>query len=165
MTRPGASRQRVQRADGRTINVARRRGHLSYCFHGCCCGRTDKGYVAAPVDTYKDEWTRRKIRNQVHLTKAGCLGPCALSNVAHLVFDGHDVWFHSVNDAWLVVAIFDYIGAMLAADGFLSPPRNCWNTPSTTTPGTRPAPCPWPDARILTWRSRSHRTPCQAWRS
>ncbi|ACO47838.1 cobaltochelatase subunit CobN [Deinococcus deserti] len=122
MTRPGTSRQRVQRADGRTINVARRRGHLSYCFHGCCCGRTDKGYVAAPVDTYKDEWTRRKIRNQVHLTKAGCLGPCALSNVAHLVFDGHDVWFHSVNDAWLVVAIFDYISAMLEADGFLPPP-------------------------------------------
>ncbi|MFC4425123.1 cobaltochelatase subunit CobN [Deinococcus navajonensis] len=125
MTKPTAStavRQRVTRADGRTINVARKRGHLSYCFHGCCCGRTDKGYAAAPADVYKDEWTRRKIRNQVHLTKAGCLGPCALSNVAHLVFDGHDVWFHSVNDAWLVVAIFDYIGAMLSADGYLSPP-------------------------------------------
>ncbi|MFC4638205.1 cobaltochelatase subunit CobN [Deinococcus hohokamensis] len=122
MTRSAPSRQRVTRADGRTINVARRRGHLSYCFHGCCCGRTDKGYAAAPADVYKDEWTRRKIRNQVHLTKAGCLGPCALSNVAHLVFDGHDMWFHSVNDGWLVVAIFDYIEAMLTADGYLPPP-------------------------------------------
>lgn len=121
MTKPN-SRQRVTRADGRTINVVRKRGHLSYCFHGCCCGRTDKGYLAAPVDAYKEEWTRRKIRNQVHLTKSGCLGPCALANVAHLVFDGHDVWFHSVSDAWLVVAIFDYIDAMLRADGFLPPP-------------------------------------------
>ncbi|GAA5501685.1 aerobic cobaltochelatase subunit CobN [Deinococcus xinjiangensis] len=121
-SRQPSSRQRVTRADGRTINVVRKRGHLSYCFHGCCCGRTDKGYMAAPVDTYKEEWTRRKMRNQIHLTKSGCLGPCPLSNVAHLVFDGHDVWFHSVNDAWLVVAIFDYIGAMLEADGYLPLP-------------------------------------------
>ncbi|MVN87104.1 cobaltochelatase subunit CobN [Deinococcus sp. HMF7620] len=118
---PG-SRQRVTRADGRTINVVRKRGHLSYCFHGCCCGRTDRGYAAAPVDTYKEEWTRRKLRHQVHLTKSGCLGPCPLSNVAHLVFDGQDVWFHSVNDPWLVVAIFDYISAMLEADGALPVP-------------------------------------------
>ncbi|AFD24518.1 cobaltochelatase subunit CobN [Deinococcus gobiensis] len=124
MTRPGAgaARQRVTRADGRTINVVRKRGHLSYCFHGCCCGRTDKGYAPAPVDTYKEEWTRRRMRNQVHLTKSGCLGPCTLNNVAHLVFDGHDTWFHSVNDPWLVVAIFEYIAAMLEADGPLPVP-------------------------------------------
>ncbi len=119
---PRPTRQRVQRADGRTINVSRKRGHLSYCFHGCCCGRTDKGYPAAPAEAYKNEWTRRKMRNTVHLSKGGCLGPCALNNVAHLVFDGHDVWFHSVNDEWLVVAIFDYISAMLAADGYRPPP-------------------------------------------
>ena len=122
MTRPPASRQRVTRADGRTINVVRKRGHLSYCFHGCCCGRTDKGYAPAPVDTYKEEWTRRRMRNQVHLTKSGCLGPCTLNNVAHLVFDGHDTWFHSVNDPWLVVAIFEYVSAMLDADGPLPVP-------------------------------------------
>ncbi|MFC5846840.1 cobaltochelatase subunit CobN [Deinococcus petrolearius] len=121
MTRTPA-RQRVTRADGRTVGVVRRRGHLSYCFHGCCCGRTDKGYAPAPVDTYKEEWTRRRLRNQVHLTKSGCLGPCTLNNVAHLVFDGHDTWFHSVNDPWLVVAIFEYIGAMLDADGALPVP-------------------------------------------
>ncbi|WP_291424609.1 cobaltochelatase subunit CobN [Deinococcus sp.] len=116
------SRQRVTRADGRTINVVRKRGHLTYCFHGCCCGRTDKGYPAAPADAYTQEWKRRKMRNQVHLTKGGCLGPCALNNVAHLVFDGYDVWFHSVNDAWLVREIFDYICAMLEADRALPVP-------------------------------------------
>lgn len=115
-------RQRVIRADGRTLNVVQHRGHLSYCFTGCCCGRTDRGYAEVPVDVYKEEWTRRKIRNQVHLTKGGCLGPCVLANVASLVFDGHSVWFHSVNSAWQVRQIFDYIESMLQADRFLKPP-------------------------------------------
>ncbi|BDP40079.1 cobaltochelatase subunit CobN [Deinococcus aetherius] len=149
------SRQRVTRADGRTINVVRKRGHLSYCFHGCCCGRTDKGYAAAPVEVYKEEWTRRKIRNAVHLTKGGCLGPCSLANVAHLVFDGHDVWFHSVNDAWLVRAIFDYIEAMLSADGYLPPPPElveytfnyyAWDAAGGAPAGTVPLPLATPDA-------------------
>ncbi|MFC6803309.1 cobaltochelatase subunit CobN [Deinococcus caeni] len=42
--------------------------------------------------------------------------------MAHLVFDGHDLWFHSVNDAWLVRAIFDHIEAMIRADRFLPLP-------------------------------------------
>jgi cobaltochelatase CobN len=115
-------RQRVVRADGRTLNIVQHRAHLSYCFTGCCCGRTDRGYAAVPVDVYKEEWTRRKIRNAVHLTKGGCLGPCVLANVASLVFDGQAVWFHSVNSAWQVRQIFDYIDAMLQADRFLKPP-------------------------------------------
>ena len=115
-------RQRVTRADGRTLNIVQHRGHLSYCLTGCCCGRTERGYAEVPVDVYKEEWTRRKIRNQVHLTKGGCLGPCALANVASLVFDGRSVWFHSVNSAWQVRQIFDYIESMLKADRFLRPP-------------------------------------------
>jgi cobaltochelatase CobN len=115
-------RQRVIRADGRTLNIVQHRAHLSYCFTGCCCGRVDRGYAEVPVDVYKEEWTRRKIRNQVHLTKGGCLGPCVLANVASLVFDGKSVWFHSVNSAWQVRQIFDYIDSMLVADRFLKPP-------------------------------------------
>lgn len=115
-------RQRVIRADGRALNIVQHRGHLSYCVTGCCCGRTERGYAEVPVDVYKEEWTRRKIRNEVHLTKGGCLGPCALANVACLVFDGRSVWFHSVNSAWQVRQIFDYIESMLRADRFLKPP-------------------------------------------
>jgi cobaltochelatase CobN len=115
-------RQRVVRADGRTINVVQRRAHLSYCWSGCCCGRTERGYAAVPADTYKEEWLRRRMRNAVHLTKAGCLGPCALANVASLVFDGQAVWFHSVNTPWHVRLIFDYIDTMLRADRFVAPP-------------------------------------------
>ena len=58
----------------------------------------------------------------IHLTKAGCLGPCALANVASLVFDGRAIWFHSVNARWQVSLIFDHIEAMIAADRFLSAP-------------------------------------------
>ena len=115
-------RTRVVRADGRAINVVQRRAHLSYCFSGCCCGRTERGYAAVPVDTFKDEWLRRKLRNVVHLTKAGCLGPCALANVASLVFDGRAVWFHSVNTPWHVRLIYDYIETMVGADRFVAPP-------------------------------------------
>ena len=124
MSETGGSvkRQRVTRADGKTINVVQKRGHLSYCFHGCCCGHVKRGYAAVPVDVYKDEWIRRKLRNRVHLTKSGCLGPCTLANVAQLLFDGRSVWFHSVNDAWQVRAIYDYVEAMLSADRFLPPP-------------------------------------------
>jgi Mg-chelatase subunit ChlD len=58
----------------------------------------------------------------VHLTRAGCLGPCALANVASLVFDGRAVWFHSVNTPWHVRLIFDYIDTMVRADRFVAPP-------------------------------------------
>src|ERR1700733_2293269 len=116
-------RQRVVRADGRPVNIVQRRAHLSYCSSGCCCGRTERGYAQVPVETYKEEGTRRKMRNTVHLTKAGCLGPCVLSNVASLVFDGRSVWFHSVNTPWQVKQIFEYVDAMLEADRFLQPPE------------------------------------------
>lgn len=115
-------RQRVTRADGKAINLVQRRGHLSYCYNACCCGRTDRGYSAVPVDLYKSEWLRRKLRNVVHMTKGGCLGPCTLANVVTLLFDGHSVWFHSINSDWQVTAIFDYIDSMVAADGFQVPP-------------------------------------------
>lgn len=115
-------RQRVTRADGKAINLVQRRGHLSYCYNACCCGRTDRGYQAVPVELYKSEWLGRKLRNVVHLTKGGCLGPCTLANVVTLLFDGHSVWFHSINSHWQVVAIFDYIESMIAADGFQVPP-------------------------------------------
>jgi cobaltochelatase CobN len=115
-------RQRVIRADGRAFNIVQHRAHLTYCYTGCCCGITERGYAAVPVDVYTEEWLGRKIRQYVHLTRGGCLGPCALANVVSLVFDGRSVWFHSVNSAWQVRQIYDYIDAMLAADRFLQPP-------------------------------------------
>jgi cobaltochelatase CobN len=52
----------------------------------------------------------------------GCLGPCALSNVALLLFAGHQIWFHSITGDEQVTAIYDYIEAMVRADRYLPPP-------------------------------------------
>ncbi len=113
---------KVTQPDGRTVDVLQRRGHLSYCYGACCCGRTDRGYAAVPVDTYKEEWIKRKLRKVVHLTKGGCLGPCALANVASLEFDGQSVFFQSISQPSQIRMIFDYIEAMVCADRFLAPP-------------------------------------------
>lgn len=115
-------RQRVARSDGRIIQVVQKRAHILFCYHGCCCGRVDRGFPAVPAEIYKQEWLRRKIRNVVHLTKAGCLGPCPLANVVCVLFDGHPIWFHSFASEWQVRLLFDYLEQMLAADRLLPPP-------------------------------------------
>jgi nitrile hydratase accessory protein len=112
----------VTRADGRVVNVARPRGQLFVCATGCCCGRTDDGFAAVPGDLYHHEWERRRLRNVVHLTSGGCLGPCALANVVLLLFDGQAQWFHSIDDEALVLALYDHVDAMLDADRCLPPP-------------------------------------------
>lgn len=115
--------QSVTRADGRVVDLRQRRAHIAYCFSGCCCGKTERGYAPVPSAAFKDEWLRRRLRRVVHLTKAACLGPCDLANVASLVFDGRAVWFHSVNGDEEARRIFDYVESMLAADRFLTPPE------------------------------------------
>src|SRR5918912_592714 len=111
-------RTRVLRIDGKPINLVKRRGHLLVCAKGCCCGHTERGHAAVPVEFYKHEYKRRKIRNKVQLSMNGCLGPCPLSNVVLLFFDGRPIWFQSINSTAQVVASYDYIDRMLAADGY-----------------------------------------------
>jgi nitrile hydratase accessory protein len=112
----------VWRADGQPINVFRRPGQLFVCATGCCCGHVERGHEPVPVDLYHSEWTRRRIRHKVHLSLGGCLGPCALSNVVLLLYEGREIWFHSVTGDEQVIAIFDYIEAMVCADRYLPPP-------------------------------------------
>ena len=115
-------RNLVIRADGRLVNVARPRGQLFVCATGCCCGRTEDGFAAVPTELFHQEWERRRLRNLVHLTIGGCLGPCALANVVLLLFDGQAQWFHSVNADGLVLALYEHLERMLEADGVLPPP-------------------------------------------
>ncbi len=116
------ARNIVWRADGEPINVFRRPGQLFVCVTGCCCGHTERGHAPVPIELYHQEWARRRIRHKVHLSLGGCLGPCALSNVALLLFGGRQVWFHSITGDEQVVAIYDYIEAMVRADRYLPPP-------------------------------------------
>src|SRR4029434_4063042 len=87
----------------------------------CVCGRTDDGFAAVPTDLYHGECARRRLRNVVHLTIGGCLGPCALANVVLLLFDGQAQWFHSMNRERLIFALYDHLDSMLAAAGVLPP--------------------------------------------
>lgn len=114
----------VRRADGEAINVFRRPGQLFVCATGCCCGHTERGHFPVPVDLYHQEWARRRIRHKVHLSLGGCLGPCALSNVALLLYGGEQVWFHSIETDDQVVAIFDYIESMVRESAFRPPPES-----------------------------------------
>ena len=118
----GNDRNLVVRPDGRLVDVARPRGQLFVCAAGCCCGRIDDGFPAVPTSLYHTEWERRRLRNVVHLTIGGCLGPCALANVVLLLFDGRALWFHSLNSDALVLALYDHVEAMLGADGCLPAP-------------------------------------------
>ena len=96
--------------------MARPRGQLFVCATGCCCGRTEDGFAAVPAELYHDEWERRRLRNVVHLTIGGCLGPCALANVVLLLLDGEALWFHGVDTAPRILALYDYIESMLEAE-------------------------------------------------
>lgn len=115
-------KERVFRTDGKPIFLAPKRGHLLVCARGCCCGHTERGIAAVPIDFYKDEYKRRKIRDRVQLTMSGCLGPCPLANVVLLLFDGKPLWFQSINRPGQIVALYDYLERMLAANRYLPPP-------------------------------------------
>ncbi len=114
--------QRVVRPDGQIVHIVPKIGHLFVCSKGCCCGHTNEGFAPVPEDFYHAEWERRKLRNRVHLTQSGCLGPCALANVVLLWFDGQPIWFHSISTEAQIVAIYDYIEAMLRTQSYLVPP-------------------------------------------
>jgi hypothetical protein len=45
-----------------------------------------------------------------------------MANTVLLVFDGHPMWFQSVNTREQILAIYDYIEAILAGNGYLPPP-------------------------------------------
>ena len=136
----------VWRADGEPINVFRRPGQLFVCATGCCCGHTERGHAPVPVELYHREWARRRIRHKVHLSLGGCLGPCALSNVALLLFAGHQIWFHSLTGDDQIIAIYDYIEAMVRADRYLPPPPAL--APQVFDVFDWPAPAPKPPPRI-----------------
>jgi nitrile hydratase accessory protein len=146
----------VVRRDGRRVNVARFRGQLFVCATGCCCGRTEDGVAPVPTETFHREWERRRLRNVIHLTIGGCLGPCALANVVLLLFDGQTQWFHSIDSEAQAFALYDHVERMLEADGCLPPPAGLAPyhfTASAWQP--RPDGQPVDDARL--WRAaRGH---------
>jgi cobaltochelatase CobN len=113
--------RQITRADGIAKEIRVHDGHLFVC-QGCCCGRTDKGFPALPLEEFKRQWKERGIRRRFHLTIAGCLGPCPLANVVLIVFRGRTVWLHSINSPGDVTLIYTYVERMLRADSYFDPP-------------------------------------------
>ena len=113
--------RQITRADGMAKDIRIQDGHLFVC-QGCCCGRTEKGFPALPLDQFKSQWKERGIRRRFHLTISGCLGPCPLANVVLILFRGRSAWFHSINSSDDVKLLYDYVERMLLAESYLDPP-------------------------------------------
>jgi YHS domain-containing protein len=123
------ARQRIStvkvHARGEDFRIVRLDGNLFVCTKqtgSCCCGWEEKGRMPFDTSLWGDEWERRRIRNRLHLTLTGCLGPCAAGNNAMLQLFGRSIWFKDLNDAALVPAVYDYAQAMLDAGQVLPPP-------------------------------------------
>lgn len=120
-------RPRVVRvsARGEDFKIVQLVGNLFVCSRAngnCCCGWTEKGRMPFDNSHWSDEWERRRIRNRLHLTFSGCLGPCAVGNNALLQIHGRSIWLKDLNEPTLAAKVFDYVEAMLAAGSVLPVP-------------------------------------------
>ena len=110
-------------ARGEDFKIMQVQGNLFVCAEengGCCCGHIEKGRADVNKDLYVDRWESHKLRNKVHLTFVGCLGPCPIGNNAMLQLHGRSIWFKDLNDDRFIPMIFDYIDMMVAAGNVLT---------------------------------------------
>lgn len=122
--RPRVSVIRLE-ARGEEFRIVQVQGNLFVCSRSngsCCCGWGEKGRFVFDNSLWADEWERRMIRNRLHLTFTGCLGPCAVGNNALLQLHGRSVWFKDLNGPEYARLVFDYAQAMLDAGKVLPPP-------------------------------------------
>jgi len=71
-------------------------GQVSVCI-GCCCGQTDRGKPAVPVEWLKTEWRQRGLLKNIQLTISGCLGPCDVPNVVLISTAKECVWLGNID--------------------------------------------------------------------
>lgn len=95
--------------------------HILVC-NGCCCGQTQKGHPPVPLDWLKQEFKARKLLRKVHLTIAGCLGPCDTPNVICINFATGTRWFGNLTHFWQYEAILDWASASAEAGSLLPLP-------------------------------------------
>ena len=111
-------------ARGEDFKIPQVVGNLFVCAEengGCCCGHTEKGRAIVNKDLYSQEWEGHKLRNKVHLTFVGCLGPCPIGNNAMLQIHGYSIWFKDLNDDRLIPMIYDYVDVLMTAGAVLPP--------------------------------------------
>lgn len=111
-------------ARGEVFKVPQVIGNLFVCAEengGCCCGHVEKGRAIVNKDLYAQLWEDHRLRNKVHLTFVGCLGPCPVGNNAMLLIYGQAIWFKDLNADRFIGMIYDYIDAALAAGMAIKP--------------------------------------------
>jgi hypothetical protein len=65
---------------------------------GCCCGNTERGLPAVPVDWLKTEWRERGLLRRVQLTISGCVGPCDVPNVVVITTPAGSEWLGNLSE-------------------------------------------------------------------
>jgi cobaltochelatase CobN len=97
-------------------------GQISIC-NGCCCGQTQKGHPAVPVEWLKHEWKYRGLLKRVHLSISGCLGPCDVPNVVLITSAEGTQWFAQISRRRQYEMLADWAEHSKMADRLLPLPR------------------------------------------
>ena len=99
---------------------------ISIC-KGCCCGNTDKGHPAVPVEWLKQEWKLRGLLKRVHLTVTGCLGPCDVPNVVAISSSEGTQWLAHMRTEFHYHLLADWAEQSKIADRLLPLPKELRN--------------------------------------
>lgn len=75
---------------------------------GCCCGQTERGFPAVPVERIKACWKAEKLNRTVQLTVSGCLGPCDVPNVVLVLTAAGPEWFANIAGDLVYDALVDW---------------------------------------------------------
>lgn len=100
----------MSRRDTAPFTTRKTLGQVVVCL-GCCCGRTDKGHPAVPVDWLKAEWKRRTLPKKIHLTISGCLGPCDATNVVMILFGAQAIFLGGLSEQSQYLALVEWASA------------------------------------------------------
>jgi hypothetical protein len=92
-------------------------GQVTIC-RGCCCGDTERGRPAVPVEWLKNEWRARGLLKRVQLTISGCVGPCDVPNVVVITRP----W----GTEWLVLLRLNSIAVYWNGLSGVGTPARCW---------------------------------------
>jgi len=90
---------------------------------GCCCGKTERGLPAVPVERIKAVWKAEKLNKGVQLTISGCLGPCDVPNVAVVVTAEGSRWYGLLDGDGHYDALIDWARSCAAAGVALPVPE------------------------------------------
>jgi hypothetical protein len=93
-------------------------GQILVCASGCCCGRTDKGLPAIPLDWLKKSWKEAGLLRSIQLTITGCLGPCELTNVISILTPQKQIWLGKITEHFQYESLLEW-GKASAESGYL----------------------------------------------